>query len=209
VTTTRRRRAAGLLREVGDERRFVAFAAAHTVLSLGIRMALPLLPLWYVRELGASDAFIGVVGMTGAAATTVGYFVWRRPARRLGGARILVPTALGVALFPVALTLAHTDVAVLAVVAIQAFCLAGMDLAIFDGLMNILPRDRSVRFAALDTGAVNLAGVVGPLLGAALASWLGLAPALGAAALVGLAGAVGLPLVVSGQRPRLRVWWVR
>ena len=197
-------RIAGLVREVGGERRFVAFAGVHTLFSFGVRMALPLLPLWYVRELDASDAFIGIVGTVAATMTMVGYFLWRRPARRFGGARVLVPTTIGVAVFPLALTYAHTDALVLVFVAIYAFCVAGMDLAIFDALMNVIPADRSVRFAALDTGAVNFAGVVAPLTGAVLASLLGLGPALVCAAVIGLMGAVGLPLIVAGRRPRGR-----
>jgi len=199
-----RHRVAGLWREIGGERRFVAFTGVHTLFTFGVRMALPLLPLWYVRELGATDTFIGLVGTVAAGMTMAGYFLWRRPARRYGGARILVPTTLGVALFPLALTLAHTDAMVLVFVAVYAFCTAGMDLAIFDALMNIIPADRSVRFAALDTGAVNFAGVVAPLAGAVLASALGLGPALVAAAAVGLLGAVSLPLIVAGRRPRPR-----
>ncbi len=66
-----------------------------------------------------------------------------------------------------------------------------------------------MRFAALDTGAVNFAGVVAPLTGAALASALGLAPALVGAAIVGLFGAVGLSLAVAGRRVRGRHWQLR
>lgn len=199
-------RASGLVGEVAGERRFLGFAGTHTVFAFGVRMALPLLPLWYVRELDATDAFIGLVGTVMAGSTMIGYFLWRRPARRFGGSRILVPTTLGVALFPLALTIAHTDAMVLAFVAVYAFCIAGMDLAIFDALMRAMPPDRSVRFAALDTGAVNFAGVVAPLIGAALASALGLAPALVGAAIVGLFGAVGLSLAVAGRRVRGRHW---
>ena len=202
-------RVRGLVREVGGERRFVAFSGVHSLLTFGIKMAAPLLPLWYVRELGATDAFIGVVGTVSAAATMLGYFLWRRPARRFGGSRVLVPTTLGVALFPLALSLAHTDAMVLVFVAIYAFCSAGMDLAIFDALMNTVPADRSVRFAALDTGAVNVAGVVAPLTGAVVASALGLGPALVVAAFVGLLGAVGLPVSLVGRRPRGRRWPLR
>lgn len=201
-------RVSGLVAEVAGHRRFLGFAGTHTLFTFGVRMALPLLPLWYVRELDATDAFIGVVGTVSAGVTMVGYFLWRRPAGRFGG-RILVPTTLGVALFPLALTLAHTDAMVLVFVAVYAFCIAGMDLAIFDALMRAVPPDRSVRFAALDTGAVNFAGVVAPLTGAALASALGLAPALVGAAIVGLFGAVGLSLAVAGRRVRGRHWPLR
>jgi hypothetical protein len=202
-------RVSGLIGEVSGERRFVAFAGTHTLFTFGVRMALPLLPLWYVRELDATDAFIGLVGTVMAGFTMVGYFLWRRPARRFGGGRVLVPTTLGVALFPLALTLAHTDAMVLAFVAVYAFCIAGMDLAIFDALMRAVPPDRSVRFAALDTGAVNFAGVVAPLMGAALASAMGLAPALAGAALIGVVVAVGLSRAVAGRRVRGRHWPLR
>jgi Na+/melibiose symporter-like transporter len=197
-------RVSGLVGEVAGERRFLGFTGTHTLFAFGVRMALPLLPLWYVRELDATDAFIGLVGTVMAGFTMIGYFLWRRPARRLGGTRILVPTTLGVALFPLALALAHTDATVLVFVAVYAFCIAGMDLAMFDALMRAMPPDRSVRFAALDTGAVNFAGVVAPLTGAALASALGLAPALAAAAVVGVLGSVGLSLAVARRRVRGR-----
>jgi MFS family permease len=201
-----RHQVAGLVREVAGERRFVAFSGTHTVLTFGVRMALPLLPLRYVRELDASDAFIRLVGTVTAAATMAGYFLWRRPARRFGGARILVPSTLGVAAYPVLLTLAHADATVLVFVAISAFCTAGMDLAVFDALMNTVPADRSVRLAALDTGAVNFSGVAAPLIGAGVASALGPAPALAAAGVAGLLGAVGLSLAVGGRRPHARRW---
>ena len=64
------------------------------------------------------------------------------------------------------------------------------DLAVFDELMRTVPRDRVVRFTSLDTGVENLAGVIGPLLGAAVAGAIGLAAGLSIAAAIGIGGAL-------------------
>jgi len=184
------RRAAALFREVSAERRFLAFTGSHLLFGLGFRMALPLLPLWYVRELGISDGFIGVIGTVQALMTMVGYFSWRRPARRLPGRWILLPCALVMAAFPFLVSLVHAEVLLLPLVAVYAIAYSGLDLAVFDELMRSVPRERTVRFTSLDTGAQNLAGVAGPLLGAALASTFGIAAGLEIAAFVGVAGAL-------------------
>jgi len=184
------RRATRLAGEVRAEGAFVRFAGAHLLFHLGFRMALPLLPLWYVRELGASDGFIGIVGTVTALSTMVGYFGWRRPARTIPGRRILLACGIVTALLPVAVATVHAELLLLPVVAVYAVAYAGFDLAIFDELMRTVPRDRVVRFTSLDTGAQNLAGVAGPLLGALAASLLGVATGLALASVVGIAGAL-------------------
>lgn len=183
------RRATRLVTEVRAERRFLSFAGAHLLFHLGFRMALPLLPLWYVRELGVTDGFIGVLGTVTALATMVGYFGWRRPARTVPGRWILLGCGLVVACFPIAVAGVHAELLLLPVVAVYAIAYAGFDLAIFDELMRTVPRDRVVRFTSLDTGAQNFAGVAGPLLGALAASLLGIATGLALASVVAVVGA--------------------
>ena len=75
-------RAGAFAREVLAERRFLGFVARHAIYSFGLSMAVPLIPLYYVRELGASDVWIGLIGTTQATLTMAGYFLWRQPARR-------------------------------------------------------------------------------------------------------------------------------
>lgn len=184
------RRALGLLAEVAREGRFLAFVGSLFSFRLGFRMAAPLLPLWYVHELGVSDGFIGVLGTVQALAVMAGYFSWRRPARRIPGRWILLPCGLAMAAFPGIVALIHDELLILPVVAVYGIGYAGFDLAVFDELMRTVPRDRVVRFTSLDTGVENLAGVIGPLLGAVVAGAIGIAAGLVLSAAVGIAGAV-------------------
>jgi hypothetical protein len=187
-------------REILGERRFLGFLARHAVFAFGLGMAVPLIPLYYVRVLGVSDAWIGLIGTTQAVLTMTGYFLWRRPARRRGGAWVLLPSTLGVALFPALLAITHYELAVAVIVGGYGICLAGIELSLFDELMKSIPADQAVRFAALDSGASNFAGMTGPITGALLAAVVGIPAGLAAASAVGLIGAALFAASVASRR---------
>jgi MFS family permease len=176
-------------REMRGERRFLGFLGRHTVFSIGVNMAVPLIPLYYVRHLGATDAWIGLIGTTQALLTMTGYFLWKRTARRHGGTHVLLLSTLGTGAFPAVLALTGHELAVAALVGVYGICLAGIELAIFDELMQAVPVHQATRFAALDTGFVNFAGMVGPIAGALVAGSVGIPAGLLVAAAVTVAGA--------------------
>jgi hypothetical protein len=164
-------------------------------------MAAPLVPLYYVRELGASDVWIGLIATAHAALTMTGYFLWRAPARKRGAAWVLVPSTVGAAVFPALLSITRFDPIVPVIVGLNAFCLAGIELALFDALLKAVPAGQAVRFAAFDQGAGNFAGMTGPLIGAVLASAVGIPAGLVASTAVALIGAGLFALsIASGRR---------
>ena len=196
-------RAGAFVREVRSDRRFLGFVGRHTVFGFGLSMALPLIPLYYVRELGASDAWIGLIGTTQAAMTMTGYVLWRKQARRRGGTWVLVPSVVGAAAFPALLALTHQELIVAVFVGVYGISLAGIELALFDELMRAVPPGQVVRYAALDSSASNFAGMTGPLAGGLLAGAVGIPGALVAASAVSLAGAAlfTLSVVRRGRAP--------
>ena len=165
-------------------------------------MAGPLIPLYYVRELGAPDAWIGLIGTTQAASTMAGYFLWRSPARRRGAAWVLVPSTVGAALFPAALALTRNEFAVAALVGVYAISLAGIEMALFDQLLKAVPKGQVMRFSAFDSGAASLAAMIGPVAGALLAAAVGIPGGLAIASVVALGGAALFIVSVLGARAR-------
>lgn len=201
VRPSPRARASTSVREIAGERRFLAFLGRHSMLSLGLSMAVPLIPLYYVRQLGASDAWIGLIGTTQAVMTMSGYVLWRRMARRRGGgALVLVVSTIGVAVFPAVLAFTRAELAVAVFVAGYGVCLAGIELTIFDELMRAVPPGEATRFAALDQGATSFGGIVGPIAGALVAGALGIPAGLVVAALVTLVGAAMFAMSVLSRR---------
>jgi Na+/melibiose symporter-like transporter len=183
----------GRLREmvqtVRAEPAFLRYSARQLVYVVGTRFAVPLIPLYYVREVGAPDAWIGIIATGQSLALLVGYQLWRRVSIAYGGALVLLSTLLVSALYPAALSLADDLVLVAALTAIAAVFSAGVDLALFDELMKRIPRPYGVTFTSIDTALVNGASILAPLAGATLATVLGIGTALQIATLIGL-GAV-------------------
>ncbi len=179
-----------LVARVRTQPAFMAFAARHFLYAIGASIAVPLVPLFYVRVIGAPDAWIGIIGTTQALMLLVGYTVWRRASRKRGSAFVLLWSTIGAAAAPAALSLTR-DVAVAAAIAgIGAIFAAGVNLAIFDRMMTIVPKGYGVTFTSVDTSVVYAAGIMGPLMAAILADEFGLGPALVVASAASLAGAL-------------------
>ena len=165
---------------------FLHYSGRQLVYVVGVRFAAPLIPLYYVNQLGASDAQIGFIATCQAVALLVGYQLWRRVSVRRGGSLVLLVTLFAAALYPAALSLSENIIVVAALAAIGAIFAAGVDLALFDELMKRIPRPHGVTFTSIDTTLVNAASIFAPLLGGALAVALGIETALLIASLIGL-----------------------
>ena len=71
----------GVIRE---SPRFARFLMSQFVFRWGLSMAIPLLPLYWVRQLNASDTAIGLINTVQGAVLLVAYFFWSRISRRRG-----------------------------------------------------------------------------------------------------------------------------
>jgi hypothetical protein len=169
---------------------FLRYSVRQLVFVAGTRLVMPLIPLYFVTTVAASDAWIGIIATGQSLALLAGYQFWRRQSR-VRGTRILLLIALLVSsLYPAALSLTDQLVVVAALATVAAFFTAGVDLILFDELMRTVPRQYGVTFASIDTTLVNMATVLTPLLGAALAGLLGIQFALRFGAFLSLCGVV-------------------
>jgi MFS family permease len=169
---------------------FIAYAARHFVYALGAAIAVPMVPLFYVRVIGAPDAWIGLIGTTQALLLLVGYAIWRRTSRARGPRFVLVWSTIGTALAPAALAFTRDAPLAAAIAGFGAIFTAGVNLALFDRMMSIVPKGYGVTFTSVDTMVVFLAGILGPLIAATIADQVGLAWALVAASVATLSGAL-------------------
>jgi hypothetical protein len=190
------RMAVGLIRA---QSAFLHYSVRQLVYVSGTRLVMPLIPLYYVTVVRAPDAWIGIIATGQSLALLAGYQFWRRQSRLRGTRILLLIAMLAASLYPAALSLTDQLIAVAALTTVASFFVAGVDLILFDELMRTVPRAYGVTFAAIDTTLVNMATVVTPLAGAAIAGFLGIELALRFGALVSLAGVV---LFVQAARRR-------
>lgn len=165
----------GLLRQ---NPAFVSFASKRFVYFSAIVLSQPIMPLFLVREVGATDGQIGTVNMTLTLIMLVGYFLWPWFSRRRGGRFVLLATTLGTTLYP-ALSATTLDINLIILYAgIAGLFQAGLDLVFFDELMKTVPADYSATFVAIAQSMQYLSIILAPLLGTWLVQYIGLGGAL-------------------------------
>jgi hypothetical protein len=195
-----RERVAGLWRLIVANRPFVRFELRGFVYVASIGLAMPVLPLFYVHEVAAPDAWIGVIGSAGSAGSVLGYLVARQLARRRGATMTLLPSLLVAALAPAALSVIGWLPAVAAIAFVSGVAGAGAQLALFDQMLRTIPAEHGVTFSSVDQSLSNAAIMIAPVVGGILAVVLGIRPTLVVVSIVGLV-ALTLFALDTARRP--------
>ena len=167
---------------------FTSFTAKRFVFVTGVLLATPLFPLFYVRELAANNAAIGIINTVQASMLLVGYFWWTRTSRTRGSRTVLLWTTLGLSIYPALVATTHNIEAVAILAATASIFQAGIDLVFFDELMKTIPARYSATFVSISQSATHLSGVFAPLVGTTLATLIGIRLALGVSSLIRFAG---------------------
>ncbi|MBM3153455.1 MAG: MFS transporter, partial [Chloroflexi bacterium] len=81
-----------LLRSAPD---FVSFSTKRLVYLTALALSAPIMPLFFVRQVGATDSQIGSINMVFTLTMLVGYFTWPRLSRLRGGRFVLLATTFG------------------------------------------------------------------------------------------------------------------
>jgi MFS family permease len=157
---------------------FLSFATKRFVYFSAIVLSMPIMPLFLVREVHATDAQIGTINMTMTLVMLAGYYLWPIVSRRRGGRFVLLATTLGMVFYP-AMSAATPRVELIILYAgIAGFFQGGLDLVFFDELMKTVPAEYSATFVSLAQSMQYLSMIIAPLLGTWLASYIGLGGAL-------------------------------
>jgi hypothetical protein len=163
---------------VRGQRSFVRYELRAIVYTAGLGLAAPLWPLFYVHEVGAPDAWIGIIGAAQAAGGVLGYVSARRISLRRSGASVLLPSLIVVAMVPAAQSVINWLPAVAVAAFVGGIAAAGAQLALFDQLMTSIPRQHGVTFSSVDQSLQNLGLILAPNIGGLMAVTIGVRPGL-------------------------------
>ncbi len=177
-----------MLAQVTGERPFVRFNSTRFIFLLGQAVTAPLFPLYLVRVVNASNAWIGYINTVSTAIVLVGYPLWSYLSKRRGSRVVLLATTLGLALYPAAAAATQSVQVLTGLSGVAGILQAGLNLVFFDELMKTVPDEYSATFVSVAASTVQLSSVVGPMIGTALATAIGIGPALAASSVVRLVG---------------------
>jgi MFS family permease len=171
-------RAAKFLALVRSNPTFISFASKRFVYLSALALSVPVMPLYYVRAMHATDSQIGSITMVMMLFMLIGYFLWPRLSLRRGGRFVLLATTCGMILHP-ALIASTTHVeSIIAISALAGLFQSGLDLVFFDELMKSVPPEHAATFVALAQSMQYFSTVLAPLIGTWVAGHLGLSAAL-------------------------------
>jgi MFS family permease len=180
---------------------FTRYVGTMFVYRLGIALPAALFPIFWVDDLRSSDALIGFRAMAAQATLVVSYTLWGRAASRNGHRSVLLLCGLGTALYPALTGFVPSPFWLIPVAIVWGFFAGGVDVSLFEGLIEVIPPDQRVVYSAINTSFVNLTILVGPLLGIALAGLIGARATFGLAGIVCAIGALLYASLVSARAP--------
>ena len=182
-----------------SNRRFVNFLSSQFVFRLGINMAVPLFPIFWVRNALANDAEIGAINGAMTLAALGAYFIWTRLSQLRGSRWVLTVSSVVIAAYPLATALTTQVWQLIVVAALGGFFIAGVDLVFFDVTLKTCPSDRQASFIGMYQTTVSIATFVAPIVGTTLLGVIGIVPTLMIASAIRLGGAVLMRLLKVGQ----------
>lgn len=169
---------------------FSRFVISAFVFNCGLSMSIPLLPLYWVRVVNASDTWIGLINTVNNGVLLGAYFLWVTVARKRGKRFALLACSLGLAFYPLLTGLTRIPQPLPIYAGLSGIFAAGLNLVLFDILLSSAPKERTASYVALYQTTTYVATFAGPTLGTVLASAWGYAPALFVSAGLRLAGFV-------------------
>jgi MFS family permease len=155
---------------------------------IGIWMAGPLYTLYYVRQLNASDAWLGLNGTIVSLGTIAGYSLWRWLMARWGEHISLKRTIVLIGIYPILVGLTPSLSVILAFGILNGLISPGTNLAHFNTLLRVTPDHARPRFTAIYITIMNIGAFVSPLISVAIANKIGIAPMLVIAGVLSVMG---------------------
>jgi pimeloyl-ACP methyl ester carboxylesterase len=174
-----------LLRQYPD---FVSISIKRFVYLSAVALAAPIMPLYFVHVVKATDADIGTINMTFTFFMLGGYLLWPWVSRRRGGRFVLLATTLGMVLYPLLTASSRYIIPIIIYTAIAGLFQGGLDLVFFDEYMKTIPDEYSAILVSLEQSIQYLSVIAAPLIGTWLANYIGLGGALLVSAGLRLAG---------------------
>ncbi len=158
--------------------------------SLGLWAAGPLFLLYTVRNLGASEAWLGAYGAVGSLATIFGYLFWRRIIARTGEPKTLKYTVLLMGLYPLLVGSTASLTLILILVGLNGLIVAGFNLSHFNTFLKVIPASERHNYTALYMAVANVGAFIAPLVAVYMSDRLGFGPVLMACGLLTMLGSL-------------------
>ncbi|NLE75799.1 MAG: MFS transporter [Chloroflexi bacterium] len=167
---------------------YSGYVLAAFIYHAGLYIAVPLFPIYWVRVLNLSDAWIALVTVAFGLASVAASLISAPLIRRWGNNRLLVYSAVGMGFYPVATALAKSPLDLVWVVLLGGFFYGPLSISLVNRLIEVAPAAHRARYIGLYNAVINVAIFALPLASTALIPFWGIERLLFAAGAVRMGG---------------------
>jgi hypothetical protein len=167
-----------MLRAARGQTGFVRLTLDTLLFSAGTWLAGPLYALLYIRELGATDGFFGILAAIGCASGAVAYYLWQRGIARWGDSRVLIATVIASGVVPVIVGLSPSLAFIPIASLVAGLTNPGVAISQSTTLLRVCPEGQRPTFLAIWTVVMNVGAFIAPMLSVAAAGAVGYRPVL-------------------------------
>jgi MFS family permease len=150
------------------ETRFVRYTLASILFYFAWQIAWPLFSWYQVKELGANNFWVSILSLMMTGGSLVGYGFWMRILNQHGNLKTLFYSTLFIFIIPLAYAFSHSLWVVVAFNLITGAIFSGVNLALFNALLEVTPNVRKTSYIAYYNTCITIASVVAPLAGVGL-----------------------------------------
>jgi MFS family permease len=169
---------------------FSRFMVNTLLLNTGMWLVGPLYVLYTVRQLGASDAWIGTAGTVASLASLIGLLVGRRLIEWWGALVTQRRLVLFMGIYPVMVGLAPSLTLILVIGGLYNLLTPGFSLSNYNVWLKVVPAAQREDATAIFNTVMSIGPFIFPLIGVSLAEHFGISPVLIGSGLLAFLGSI-------------------
>jgi MFS family permease len=156
------------LNEFLAQQRFIRYMLASVLFYFSWQIAWPLFSWYQVKILGANNLWVSVLSLMNTGGSLVGYGFWVRVLNRHGNLKTLFYATSVIFIVPAIYAFSHSLYTVAAFNLIVGAIFSGVNLALFNALLEVTPEARKTSYIAYYNTAITLSSIVAPIAGVGL-----------------------------------------
>jgi Arabinose efflux permease len=156
------------LAELMSQQRFIRYTLASILFYFSWQIAWPLFSWYQVKELNANNLWVSVLSLMNTGGSLVGYGFWVKVLNRHGNLKTLFYATSIIFIVPAIYAFSHSLYIVAAFNLLVGAIFSGVNLALFNALLEVTPEERKTSYIAYYNTAITLSSIVAPIAGVGL-----------------------------------------
>ncbi|HHX27376.1 MAG TPA: MFS transporter [Firmicutes bacterium] len=163
----------GLWRRIRVPDSFLRHTLASVFFYLALQAPWPLFTLYQVKVLEANNTWVSLLNLTNTSGSLLGYGFWAKQCMKRGTLGTLVIASAGIFAIPVVYAYSRSLLTIVCFNLFTGAIFSGVNLALFNRLLEITPERSKASYIAYYTTAINVSGIFAPMVGVGLLNLYG------------------------------------